>query len=1004
MSELFQNILTASFHGSIVIAVVILLRLVLKRAPKKFICLLWLLAGIRLLMPFEIKSDLSLQPDVPTVEAQWQEPAGPEFVPVMEPDVIEDAPAAEDMPVFNSPVQEAEPVEDVVSVVQTPAPQTQTVTVEEKEPFDWMTVVPYIWLTVACGFGVYSLISYLSLKRKVRFSVKIPGGWECDRIDTAFILGFIKPKIYIPMGMSPTVRRHILAHERTHLDKGDHWFKMIGFLALALHWFNPLVWVAYILLCKDIEMACDERVVQFMELEERKEYSAALLSCSTNRAHFAACPVAFGEVSVKERIKSVLSYKKPGFWISLVGIIAIIFVAVCLVTSPAEEGGAAAGETTFANLTEEEKKIQACADQLNALLSQDSYALELYANGEDGYMVWTTDLFKLGGSTMWTHMPSSSAYTTSGRLEYEGGHYVYQNGSWIATDTEDAEFEAWLDLLRWDMDTAKFVEETEQENGRTVVFTAQYQNDEKAIYTATMKYFYDTAGDLASIRVENANHETAATVFLTTKWSPLEEKTVDEYFAEASANIAEGMVTAEQLAEQAEFDEWGVFFRVDDDRLSDSGSDVYISQSKYGRGVLSTTEAYWIERKNGDSWEEVTPITTPRWSDDSVGIAKEMATYGYLDWTSIYGKLPSGTYRMGKKIECYDSDSRYQGVHNFYSEFEIYSVVDSNSPEAAAAVERCYAKLEELKNRESIHWKSITGSDDYTEGWVNGEDYLQVRHWGLPDRTSEEDLTEHERSLFPRTDTYVRYNGVGYKTVREDPDVLTSEVVGMGLSTLLPNRAGWVFSLAEDFNILFFERGNHQISFPQGVGVISDEMVRFQESWSVAGWDEKATAQLTFRFDSAGNLVYMEYLPTYDENAQAYSIEIYDTTAAEIDAKIRPYTQNLIVGTFSWAEAKVKYNDADFNIREDSFVNNEPTTISGPVEAARRALLEYPNLGEYLSIDVYRDEAAGMWKVTIRSYVDYQATYGYRDIYMDDNGVTFLLVYEGPIRYDESRK
>ena len=120
---------------------------------------------------------------------------------------------------------------------------------------------------------------------------------------------------------------------------------MIGFLALALHWFNPLVWAAYILLCKDIEIACDERVVQFMELEERKAYSAALLNCSTNRAHFAACPVAFGEVSVKERIKSVLSYKKPGFWISLVGVIAIVFVAVCLVTSPARKDAAAAGDT-----------------------------------------------------------------------------------------------------------------------------------------------------------------------------------------------------------------------------------------------------------------------------------------------------------------------------------------------------------------------------------------------------------------------------------------------------------------------------------------------------------------------------------------------------------------------------------------------------------------------------------------------------------------------------------
>ena len=147
------------------------------------------------------------------------------------------------------------------------------------------------------------------------------------------------------MGMTPEEQRYILAHERTHLDKGDHWFKMVGFLALALHWFNPLVWAAYILLCKDIEIACDERVVQFMELEERKAYSAALLNCSTNRAHFAACPVAFGEVSVKERIKSVLSYKKPGFWISLVGVIAIVFVAVCLVTSPARKDAAAAGDT-----------------------------------------------------------------------------------------------------------------------------------------------------------------------------------------------------------------------------------------------------------------------------------------------------------------------------------------------------------------------------------------------------------------------------------------------------------------------------------------------------------------------------------------------------------------------------------------------------------------------------------------------------------------------------------
>ena len=227
---------------------------------------------------------------------------------------------------------------------ETPSPAPETAA-EPDTGFDFLSVLPWFWLGIACCFGIYSLYTYLTLKLKVREAVKIPGGWECDRIETAFILGFIRPNIYIPMGMTPEEQRYILAHERTHLDKGDHWFKMVGFLALALHWFNPLVWAAYILLCKDIEIACDERVVQFMELDERKAYSAALLNCSTNRAHFAACPVAFGEVSVKERIKSVLSYKKPGFWISLVGVIAIVFVAVCLVTSPARKDAAAAGDT-----------------------------------------------------------------------------------------------------------------------------------------------------------------------------------------------------------------------------------------------------------------------------------------------------------------------------------------------------------------------------------------------------------------------------------------------------------------------------------------------------------------------------------------------------------------------------------------------------------------------------------------------------------------------------------
>jgi len=334
MELIFQNILTASFHGSILITAVIALRLLLRRAPKKYICTLWLLAGLRLLMPFELQSSLSLQPDaaprLPTQTAAapvQTVPNGTAPDPFLTDPAV--APSPSLAPIQSAPAAippaEAESSGDALPHPASPASSIWAAMVQ---------AVPWVYFGVMSCFLLYSVYSYLHLKSLVRDAVRVRGGWESDRIETAFILGFIKPKIYIPMGMPKSVRKHILAHERTHLQKGDHWIKMVGFLALALHWFNPLVWAAYILLCKDIEMACDERVVQFMELEDRKAYSAALLQCSTNRAHFTACPVAFGEVNVKKRIRSVLNYRKPSFWISALAVVAVVFVAVTLLTSP----------------------------------------------------------------------------------------------------------------------------------------------------------------------------------------------------------------------------------------------------------------------------------------------------------------------------------------------------------------------------------------------------------------------------------------------------------------------------------------------------------------------------------------------------------------------------------------------------------------------------------------------------------------------------------------------
>ena len=411
MESLFSNILTTSFHGSVVIAAVILLRLALKKTPRKFICFLWLLAGLRLLMPFEIQSSLSLQPmpEVSQVQ-QWQTP---------QTMAAEESAPWETLPESAEQHQETQlpPVpENPISFIPTTNP-----TVERPQPtLNWKGAIPYVWLGVAACFGFYTVFAYLRLKYKVREAVKIPGGWECDRIETAFILGFVRPKIYIPMGLSPTVRKYVLAHERTHLEKGDHWIKMIGFLALALHWFNPLVWIAYILLCKDMELACDQRVVRFMDLEERKSYSAALLSCSTNRAHFAACPVAFGEVSVKDRIKMVLNYRRPGFWVSLLGVIAIAFVAVCLVTNPAREPDSPAQATD----DQEQTSLETCYNVWNRLLNQKDCVLGL--TGSNEYPQWQACLSWSGDDTLWQYTPTSSPDPISGRMEYNGKHYAYR--------------------------------------------------------------------------------------------------------------------------------------------------------------------------------------------------------------------------------------------------------------------------------------------------------------------------------------------------------------------------------------------------------------------------------------------------------------------------------------------------------------------------------------------------------------------------------------------------
>lgn len=940
MERFLQNLLTASIHGSILIFAVLLLRLVLFKTPKKYICFLWLLAGIRLLLPIEIRSDLSLQPELT-----------PSFAKIF----------------------------------------------SQK----WAAVLLWAWAVIAACFAIYSLISYLKLKDRVRDAIRIRGGWESSKIETAFILGFIKPKIYIPMGMDSQSRQNILAHERTHLDKGDHWIKMIGFLALALHWFNPLVWVAYILLCKDIETACDERVIRFMELDERKAYSSALLRCSSRRAHFAASPVAFGEVSVKQRILSILKYKKPSFWLSLLGVLAFFFVAVCFLTSPPAAQTEVLSPEEQANLA----KIEQCREELEAQFAKEAFCAAIQGRTSNGSVRWTAKLYWQGEDTLWTLCTSYQEGIAEGYMERAGKHYAWYSDSWMLVDKADTRFGQWLDLFRWDMDTAAFVEDTQEDGYDRLRFTTQWEGEDQTIHTQTVQY---TSKDTSVwVQIERPNYpdvDIIALCFGENVFFPEISKPISQVFEEAEAAIRDENVTNAELESQAVYNDWGVSFRVDDDRLSSAGSDISFYQMEFGKGNLFTTDEYWIEKYTDGTWERVPTVTTPNWEGKGYGVAKMNSTYEYLDWSPLYGQLEPGLYRMGKRFENRGQEGNGVTRLPAYAEFTILETVNGDTPEAKAAVERCYTKLEELKQRKVLHWKTVSAKDSEDEVWADGEDFLHITHFFGPD-VPEEQLTENDRRLIPRTDTMVRYDGVGYETLREDPDVPASKDLGLAISTLSPTRGGWSWygSIGEDLNMSFYERKNQPISFPEGIGVISDEKVCFAAVWDMGDGTQEMDIY-TYRFDEDGNLVYMEFKPIDDGPERVFSMEIFADTQTEIQEKIQSAVRDVVTEPFSWTQDQAKYTSGDFNIRQDSFVNTQVSPVTGPVQAARLAKQEYPNLPNEYSIRVFRDDTMGMWKVTIKTEVAVQSEYEYRDVYLSDSGVTQLLVYEGPLRFDEPRK
>ena len=313
MNELFLKIINMSISASWLVLAVLLLRFVLKKAPKWVNVLLWGIVAVRLAFPFSIESALSLIPSAETIP----------------PNI-----GMNTTPTINSGINAINnAVNPIISQSNTPMAGASVNPLQIT-----IGIFEYIWIFGMIALALYTAISYWRLHRKVDTAVRYKDNiFQSENVKSPFVLGIIKPRIYLPFNMNGQDLEHVVAHEQAHIHRKDHWWKPLGFLLLTIHWFNPLMWLAYVLLCRDIELACDEKVIKELGNEQRADYTQALVACSVNRRMIAACPLAFGEVGVKERVKSVMNYKKPAFWVIIIAVIICVGVAVCFLTNPKQD-------------------------------------------------------------------------------------------------------------------------------------------------------------------------------------------------------------------------------------------------------------------------------------------------------------------------------------------------------------------------------------------------------------------------------------------------------------------------------------------------------------------------------------------------------------------------------------------------------------------------------------------------------------------------------------------
>jgi beta-lactamase regulating signal transducer with metallopeptidase domain len=358
MSNLFIAVLNMSLKASYVITLVVLIRLLLKRAPKYLSYTLWIAVAFRLTVPFAFESILSLMPKTKNTN-----------------------PFTHDLVIQGRP-QINNSVEAVDRIVRNPLP-VQNVGAGPDTTKIYMHIAAYIWIIGLMVLLVYSLISVIRLKKRLKGARLLEDNiYEANNLTTPFVLGIIKPRIYLPDTLNQQERTYIVLHEQTHIRRKDHIIKIVAFIILSIHWFNPLVWIAFILMSMDMELSCDEYVLKEMKEDIKKPYANTLLSLATGRHIIKSSPLAFGEGNVKGRIKNVLNYKRPSFWMILVTTIAVVILSIALISNPREKNLTHKDKSGIDNTEGEDDKTSSDFPNQEGPISDGSIQEEEYEAGK----------------------------------------------------------------------------------------------------------------------------------------------------------------------------------------------------------------------------------------------------------------------------------------------------------------------------------------------------------------------------------------------------------------------------------------------------------------------------------------------------------------------------------------------------------------------------------------------------------------------------------------------